>query len=102
MAVSAAERAQRPPREKGRGGVSGAAPAAAAADAPPPPPSCAPAMDAEALAAAKAALPFVFECPTTVEAWEALTRGQPAVLQEVVLQRVRACHHLSLAEVGDA
>ena len=46
---------------------------------------------------AAAALPFVFDCPTTVEAWAVLAAGKPAALQSIILDRIRACHHVSLA-----
>ena len=46
---------------------------------------------------AAAALPFVFDCPSTVEAWAELAAGKPAALQNVILDRIRACHHVSLA-----
>ncbi len=46
---------------------------------------------------AAAALPFVFNCPSTVEEWAELAAGKPPALQNIILDRIRACHHISLA-----
>jgi nucleolar protein 14 len=46
---------------------------------------------------AAAALPFVFNCPSSVEAWAELAAGKPPALQSIILDRIRACHHISLA-----
>jgi nucleolar protein 14 len=44
-----------------------------------------------------AALPFIFDCPSTVDEWAELAAGKPPALQNIILDRIRACHHISLA-----
>jgi nucleolar protein 14 len=45
----------------------------------------------------ESALPFVFDCPMNVDDYDFIVKGRSAALQTVIIKRIRACHHISLA-----